>query len=195
MQRFTHTLAVLTVLASASQAQEVTFRGKVEDVQGTFNQFFLDCTDTQLTSAAFNLNPFVGQVVEISGQWNGSGANPSVDVTAIAPATETFEIGGGAKLGEVSTLGFTGAPGSNVLGFVSLAPSFVPFDGNNTVLIDLNQTVVTRTGTIGGTGIVQLGFGIPNNPALGGLEIYGQGGILQGGAWTLTNPDCKEIDN
>lgn len=195
MRTTLRTALTLALASPAALAQTVTFDAKVEDVSGTQNQFFADCTNTQLTSGLFNLNQFVGQQVELTGQWNGSTANPSVDVTAIQVVPEVFEIGGGAKIGETSNLSFAAQPGAAVIGFVSLAPSFTPFGTSDVIFIDQNQIVLSRTGTVGGTGLVELPFGIPNSPALLGLDIYGQGAVVAGGVVALTNPDCKTIDN
>ena len=185
----------LFALSAPAFAQEVTFDGKVEDVSGTTNQFVVDCTDTQLTSGLFDLNLFVGQQVEITGQWNGSAANPSVNVTAIQVVPEVFEIGGGAKIGKTSTLGFTAPTGSTVIGFISLDTSFEPFGADGAIFLDQSQIVLSRTGVVGGAGIIQMPFQIPNNPALVGLDIYGQGAVVNGGFISVTNPDCKTIDD
>jgi hypothetical protein len=195
MTRLPFAAAALWLAAPAAFAQTVTFDAKVEDVQGTQNQFFADCTDTQLTSSLFNLNTFVGQQVRITGQWNGSTANPSVVVTAIQGVPEVFEIAGGAKIGETSALGFTAQPGAAVIGFLSLAPSFAPFGSTDVIFLDASQVVLSRTGTIGGTGVLELPFAIPNSPVLVGVELYGQGAVVAGGFVNLTNPDCKTIDN
>ena len=190
-------LLSILFLASAilpASSQSVSFTGKVEDVQGTANQFFLDCTDTRLDSALFDLNLFVGQSVSISGQWNGSIASPSVTVDAIQAVPEVFEIGGGAKIGDTSTLGFTAQPGDVAFGVLSLGSSFLPI-ARGVVFVDLTQSVLGLSGTVGGTGILQLPFQIPNDPSLVGVEIFAQGAVSSGGVLRLTNPDCKEIDD
>lgn len=187
-------LAALLVLTATSNAQEVSFVGKVEDVSGTTNQFFVDCTNAQLTSA-INLNPFNGEVVSITGTWNGSVNNPSVNVETIALAAETFEIGGGAKIGDTSNLGFTGQPGDNVVGFLATGSTFLPTI-DQVIMIDPTKIRVTLAGTIGGSGILEMQFPIPNNPSLIGFEIFGQGAfVADDGTVTLTNPDCKEISD
>jgi hypothetical protein len=188
-------LLPLSLLCLPTLAQEVTLRGKVEDVQGTPNQFVIDCTNTALSSTLFDLNLFVGQSVELSGTWSGSPTAPAVQVTQIQAIPETYEIGGGAKLGELSVQGFTAAPGTAVLGLLSLQPGFLPLPGSGTVLIDLGQTVLQASGVIGGSGVLELPFLIPNNPNLLGLDFYGQGALIAGGNVTLTNPDCKTVDN
>ncbi|MHC4378977.1 MAG: hypothetical protein ACYS26_20445 [Planctomycetota bacterium] len=193
----TPSIATLALLALAPQAlaQDFTFRGKVEDVSGTQNQFFVDCTDVALTSSAVNLNLFIGQSVEISGFWNGSSAQPAIDATSVTVVTETFEIGGGAKLGETSSLGFTGAPGTQALGFLSGNPGFTPF-GDQLIFLDQTNILLQGGGTIGGTGILEVPFQIPNNPSLLGFEFFGQGALIgNDGSILLTNPDCKTIDD
>ena len=193
--RFLTSLLAAAALTCPTFAQDVTFRGKVEDVSGTTNQFVLDCTNTKLTSVAVDLNLFIGQMVEITGPGNGSSATPEVLVNTIAVTPETFEIGGGAKIGETSTLGFTGAPGDLALGFISLGVSFQPLPGAGVIFLDQSKIVVNRSGIVGPTGILQLPLAIPNNPALIGLDIYGQGALIGGGFLQLTNPDCKTIDS
>lgn len=185
---------VLLLTAGSASAQQVTFRGKVEDVSGTTNQFVVDCTNTSLTSAAFNLNLFIGQQVEITGQWNGSAANPSVSVGAIQAVPEVFEIGGGAKIGDTSSLSFTTQPGTTVFGFLALAPGFLPFGPDSVILLDTSQVVLTRSGLVGGTGILELPFFVPNSPTLVGIDLFGQGATLEAGGFVVTNPDCKTID-
>lgn len=188
-------LAILATLTTPALAQEVSFTGEIEDVSGTTNQFILDCTGTSLTSSAFNLNQFFDVNVQITGQWNGSATNPSVEVTAITPVPEVFEIGGGAKIGETSNLGFFASPGSQVIGFISTGTGFDPFGSDGVIFLDQNQVVLSMSGTVGGSGNIQMPFQIPNNPSLIGLEIYGQGAVSNAGGFTLTNPDCKEIDS
>lgn len=187
-------LGALLLLAAPSLAQQVTFQGKVEDVQGTTNQFVLDCTNTSLSSPTIDLNPFVGVTVEITGDWNGSAANPAVVVSSIQAVPETFEIGGGAKIGEFSQLGFVGNPGELALGVLSRAPAFVPYPrANGVILVDVNRKFLQRVRVVGATGIVQEPFFIPNDPALVGFEFFGQGALLGNGV-RMTNPDCKTID-
>ncbi|MEX1023713.1 MAG: hypothetical protein WD226_01430 [Planctomycetota bacterium] len=197
MKRILFTLLSSALLAVVHDAQSVTFRGKVEDVSGTNNLFFVDCTSTQLTSLAFNLNSFVGQQVAITGDWNGSFAAPSVNVTSIAPALETYEIGGGADIGDFSNQSFVAAPGTFAVGLLSLGSSFAPFQGGNGVIfLDPTRVVLTQTGVVGGSGILEIPFFIPNDPALIGIDLIGQGALLSAGAAPLlTNPDCKEIDD
>ncbi|MDF1800420.1 MAG: hypothetical protein P1V81_14675 [Planctomycetota bacterium] len=189
-------LSLTAAMTLPADAQSVTFRGKVEDVSGTQNQFFVDCTNTSLTSGAFNLNLFVGQQVEITGQWNGSTAAPSVDVAAIAVVPEVFELGGGAKIGDELKVGFIATPGDLAISRITVAPSFTDLGASGVVFVDLSKTVIGTTGVIPGGGILQHTLQIPNDPSLVGLEIFGQGALIDSlGNLTLTNPDCKTIDS
>lgn len=198
MKILTTSVASLLLLASVSTAQQVTFRGKVEDVQGTQNQFVLGCTNTELTSAVIDLNAFVAMPAEITGQWNGSVSAPMVVVETLTLVTETFEIGGGAKIGDTSTLVFTGTPGDLAIGVLSIAPTFVPYRRSNGVIFVNTATshrILQRVGTVGGTGILEISFPIPNDPSLVGFDFFGQGALAAGGTIRMTNPDCKTIGN
>lgn len=188
-------LSVLLLSASAVSAQQLSFRGKVEDVSGTANQFFVDCTDVDIQSSTINLNAFVGLQTQITGNWNGSAASPLVDVTAIQAVSETFEIGGGGKIGQQATFRVDGAPGSPFAMFSSLGTSFFPFR-SGVVLLDLGTLNLIGTGVIGGAGNVEIKVQVPNNPALIGLTVFGQGAIgMGGGNVLLTNPDCKTLES
>ena len=64
------------------------------------------------------------------------------------------------------------------------------------VFVDLGQTVIGTSGVIPGGGILQTNLQIPADPSLIGLEVFGQGALIDGaGNLTLTNPDCKTIDS
>ena len=189
-------LSLSAAMAMPADAQSVTFRGKVEDVSGTQNQFILDCTNTSLTSAAFNLNLFVGQQVEITGQWNGSNMAASVNVAAIAVVPEVFELGGSAKIGDEIKVGFIATPGDLAFSRICLAPAFTNFGSSGVLFVDLGQTAIGTVGVIPGGGILQHTLQIPNDPNLIGLEVFAQGALIDGlGLLTLTNPDCKTIDS
>jgi hypothetical protein len=186
-------LLLFTPLAAA---QSVMLRGKVEDVSGTTGQFIVDCTNVDLSSAAFNLNLFVGSQTEIHGTWNGSSTNPAVVVTAIQLVPETFEIGGGGKIGETAKPTVTGAPGSLATTFASTSTSFAPLGAWGSVFLGGNP-FHTGTGTIPGGGTLELAIQIPNDPTLVGVDVFGQGAIIDtvGGTVLLTNPDCKTLES
>ncbi len=186
------TLTASLLLASTAVAQEVTFRGKDEDVSGTQNQFFVDCTDVDLTSALFDLNDFIGMQTLITGTWNGSRVSPAVLVSDISVVPETFEIGGGGKLGDDMTFGITGPDGAFAAAFFSMDSDFLNLR-QGVVLIDLARSSKIAQGTIPPIGNIEWTVTIPNDPTLVGLTGYGQGFYVSGGRLTITNPDCKEV--
>jgi hypothetical protein len=185
-------IPALLATTALTTAQSVTLRGKVEDVSGTTGQFFLDCTDVDLSSIAFNLNLFVGQHVEIQGTWNGSVGTPAVVVEAIANVPESFEIGGGGKIGEQAHPTVTAAPGSLAFTFASVSTSFLPLGAAGTGFLGGNP-FSTGSGTVGGAGVLQLNVPVPNDPSLIGVDIFGQAIVLDAGSFSFTNPDCKEL--
>jgi hypothetical protein len=189
-------LTLLLALSTLASAQTVTLRGKVEDVSGTTGQFFVDCTDVDLSSALFNLNLFVGQQVEIGGTWNGSVGSPAVVVTEIQAVPESFEIGGGGKIGKSAQPTVTAAPGSLAFTFASMSSSFLPLGTAGTGFLG-GAVVPTGSGTVGGSGILQLSIQIPNDPTLVGFNVFGQAVVVDPGlsAFWFTNPDCKELKN
>lgn len=182
-------------LAASASAQAVRFRGQVEDVSGTQSQFFVDGTDVRLTSASVSLQAFVGQQVTIEGVWNGSFASPSVAVGALAAASEDFEIGGSAKIGEMGRLHAVGTPGESVVFFGSLEPGFFPLPSAGAVLVDPASAEILGGGTIGGLGQLEVATPIPNDPSLVGLTYRAQALVLDpvGGTFRLTTNDSKEI--
>lgn len=185
-----HVSLALFTLSSLAAAQSVTVRGKVEDVSGAPGQFILDCTNVDLSSSNFDLNQFVGAQVELQGTWNGSTASPAVLVTALQSVGESFEIGGSGQIGTLAKPSVTGTPGSLAITFASLSSSFVPTAGFGTVLLG-GIPFHTGSGTIPAGGTRELSVLIPNDSALIGIDIFGQGAIIAAGTVQLTNPDCK----
>ena len=183
----------LALLAVDASAQQVTLRGKVENVSGG-GGFFVDCTDTTLTSSTIDLNAFVGQQVELNGTWNGSSAAPSVDVAAISAVAKLFEVGGGGKLGDEVRLKVTSDPGDVAIMFVALDDGFLPAHRNGVLLLDFATMLHVATGTVGGGGTFEMKGTVPNDPALDGLVVHGQSLVVftAGGA-VLSNPDCVTL--
>lgn len=188
---------LLLLLPLSPAAQDVRFRGKVEDVSGTQNQFVVDCTNVRLTSATVALNPLVGQELVIEGTWNGDFVNPSVEVAMVTAALSDFEIGGGGKIGELATLEVQGAPGDMALIFGGFGSGFFPLPVAGAVLVDLASVELLATGTIPGTGLLQVSSLVPNNPALIGLTYHAQALLTLGGGagFRLTFSDCKTFSD
>lgn len=183
------------LLSPAALAQSVRFRGQVEDVSGTANQFVVDCTNVRLTSSALNLNALVGQQVVIEGTWNGDFANPSVAVSAATPTNEDFQIGGNAKIGQSARLEVVGTPGESVSVFGAPSSGFFPLPLAGAVLIDPATAEFLGGGTIPGAGLLQIDSPIPNEPALVGLVYHAQAIVFSAGGVRMTTNDCKQISN
>ena len=188
-------LLALLGAAGDSRGQAVSFRGKVEDVPGTANQFLVDGTNTHLTSPAIDLNLYLGQQVLIAGTWNGSASAPSVVVQTTAVVPKTFEVGGNGSIGGQMVFGAIGTPGDSAVLAAGFLPTFVPLPGLGVAFFDPSTMVVVGVGPINGLGQFEISVPIPNDPGLLGLNVLGQGamsgpvtGIL------VTNPDWKQID-
>lgn len=181
------------LFCSISAAQSVTVRGKVEDVGA--NQFVIDCTNTTLVSATFNLNLFVGQEVLLTGAWNGSTAAPSINVQTIVNSIGGFEIPSNPKIGGTLRLGQTGTPGDAVFFLASAASGFLPIGADNTLLLDPATAFRAGSGVIPALGVLETSINLPNDPSLLGVIAHGQAAVFSSGftVLTLTNPDCKEI--
>jgi len=189
-------LVFLSAAAPASFAQQVRLRGKVEDVQHTQNQFFVDGTDVQLSSTMFDLNPFVGLQTELRGDWNGSFSSPAIVVTAIEVVPETFEIGGGGKIGEKLVFGVTSTPGDFTVMLAALDNGFAPTRRSGVFPPRPQPAARDRLRRDPGGGNLEIDVSIPDDPILVGLEVLGQAILrLSAGGSLWTNPDCKTIDS
>jgi hypothetical protein len=198
MNRLSSLSCLLALLAGTNVAfgQAVTFRGKVEDVPGTANQFFVGGTNTQLTSPTIGLNAFLGQQVLINGVWNASMTSPSVTVQSISIVPRTFEVGGNGSLGGQMSFAAFGNPGESALLAMALQPSFLPMAALGVVFLDPSTWIVVGTGAIGLDGDFEVALPIPNDPVFLGVNAFGQGAIFGPGiAALITNPDARKIQN
>jgi len=185
-------LVPLLLLSSPLVAQEVTLRGKVEDVLST-GQFVVDCSNTSLVSSAVNLGAFVGQHVLLTGALLPNTGGPLVNVSSLQPTAEIFEIPGNPQVGEEMRFAAAFTPGTRVVFFASLAPGFTPVGRAGTLLLDRRQLVRGPTGIIPAPGNLELEIAVPNIPELIGLDVYAQALLLTGSGMILSNPDCKEF--
>lgn len=190
-------LLALTLIASTSVVsaqQVVNFRGKVEDITGTGTQFGIECTDVELQSFTINLDLFVGSQTLISGTWNDNSTDPVVTVTSIQAVLESFQIGGGGKLGQDASFLVTGPVARPFAIFSSLGTFFLPFRSEGVVMLHPSTLHLIGTGVIGVAGNAEIKVPVPNNPVLVGTEIHGQGAVgLGGGSFLITNPDCETL--
>ncbi|MBI4882035.1 MAG: hypothetical protein HY812_20600 [Planctomycetes bacterium] len=97
-------------------------------------------------------------------------------------------IGLGGRLN--LTLG--GEPGSPSLLVLGLTPASIP-TSYGTLLIDPATMVLVSLPPLNGAGLLDLGFTVPVNPILAGLEIYFQGAIFGPGGLYLTNAESAKI--
>ena len=192
-KKLTVTLVATILFTSLVSAQSVHLRGKIEDSGATF---VIKCTDISVSSSAFNLNLFNGMQVEADGIYNGSTAAPSIELTSIQQAPETFSIGGGASIGGRADFVARANPGDRTILALSLG-SGVTLLGPSVLMLDPSTTLVLGIAIADGNGEGKISVPIPVNQALVGLEIFGQAAIIPsaGGPRYLSNPDCKTISN
>jgi hypothetical protein len=185
---------VLAVAALSAQAQQVSLRGKVEDMPANPGRFIVGCTDTELTSSVVNLNSFVGQQVELDGAWNGSATAPVVDVATMNTAAKLFEVGGGGQIGTDLSFKVTSSPGDFTIMFAALDSSFAPAHRAGVLFLSLTPMLTVASGIVHADGTFEVKGSIPNDPTLDGVVIYGQSFIaFTAGGAALSNPDCVTL--
>ena len=187
---------LLVSLSLSAGAQSVSFRGEVDDVQGTVNQFVVQCTNVSLSSTTLNLNLFEDGDFLIEGTWNGSFTNPAVVVNALTPVIEDFDFGGGAKLGDFANFEIRADAGDqvSVIG-TTTGPGFFPLPSAGAVLVGLDGLELYASGTVPAGGFLQLNVPIPNNPALEGVTVYTQALLSTPTGFRLTQSDCKTLSS
>jgi hypothetical protein len=194
------TTTAIALVASQAHAQEVVFRGKIEDGENLCYYcpgfgFIVNGSKTTLSSSAYNLNAYIGEHVVGTGIWNGSASAPNIHVTDLVVTPETFTIGGGGDLGD--TIDFTayGAPGDVAVVAGALgAASFVPIDAAGVSFLDLASLRILGLGTVDGSGEYSAEVFIPDLPAFQGLTVFGQGIVFPlGGDPFVTSPDFKTL--
>lgn len=189
-----HVPAILLFLfsgASLLPAQTQTLRGKVEDVQNTQNQFFLDCTNIPLVSTALNLNTWVGQQAILQVVNIGTSAAPILRVDAAVATTKIFDIGN-LRPNQSTRWQINAAPGAFGMMFLDFTAhtGYSPFGAAGTWLLGSGAATIAA-GTTNGMGQFEINFTAPNFPALLGTSFTGQGLVVDQGVLTLANPDCK----
>lgn len=191
--------AALLGLASILPAQVVTMRGEVADGRATGcyycpgYQYVIKWIGTRLDASVVNLAPYLNQQVEVTGNWNGSLTTPIITVTAVRLVAESFSIAGSTRIGDklrLNSISTTGDLAANVIAF---SRSFVPMLPL-VVSLDPATAFVLGSGATNGNGEFKSDLDIPNDPALVGLRVYGQGLVVpQVGLPFFTNPDSKVV--
>ena len=182
----TSLLAIATVLPAQTQ----TLRGGVEDVQGTVNQFFLDCTNIPVVSNAVNLNLWTNtetimQVVNI-----GSAQSPILRVDSIAPTAKTFDMGN-LRFGQSNSWEVNAPAGSFAMVFVDFTwnTGFTPF-GLESYLLGPNAFSLAA-GVTNAQNQFQFQYMIPNMPQHTGISVTGQALIGAGGGLLVPLQQCR----
>jgi hypothetical protein len=200
MRSFVSFVAGMALFASSSFAQEVTFDGKVEDGENVCYycpgfDFVLDNTHVSLVSPTIALLPLVGQYVHGTGMWNGSTTAPKITVTAIQVVAQSFSIGGNGSIGGEMQFTVNAVPGSSAIALLAFKDGFVPFGSWGTLFLAPSQMIVLGQGTTDGGGEFSIDIDIPDQPALIGLQVFGQGAVVPpSGLLHLTNSDLKILD-
>lgn len=188
-------ITMISLLAATSAAQSFTLRGDVEDVQGTANQFFLNCTNISLVSNAIDLRTLVGQGLQhVMTVRDVSTPTRTVLEVLTAQATQkTFDMGN-IRLGRTDRWEAFAAPGSQVHVFLTHTDltGMLPLGAAGTWLMG-GLALPVRSGVTNQLGQFQFNFGPPNLPALVGQSFSAQAVIVDTSGFWLTNADCKEV--
>lgn len=187
-------LSIVTfcLLTSFAAAQTEILRGKVEDVQGTQNQFFLDGTRLPLVSTALNLNTWIGQQAEMQVVNVGTTAAPVLRVDAAVPIAKVMDMGN-LRLGRTSTFEVNTPTGSFAFVFIDFTSSggFLPLGGAGSYLLGANPALLAQ-GFTNNPNQFRFVFTTPADQTLVGIEFSCQAisGTVAGG-WSLSNADSK----
>ena len=198
MNRFA-ALSLAALLAAPLCAQDVSFAAHVQDGKAVCYycpgyDYVIDNTHASLHSSTQSLAQFVNLYVTGTGVWNGSTTAPTIDVTSIQVAPETFSIGGSATLGSQINFTVFGQPGDTAITLVGFKDGFVPVAGWGVVFLDPASLFVLGQGTVNSSGEFKIKVNLPNNTALIGLQVFGQAGVIASGGGThLSNPDLRII--
>jgi hypothetical protein len=192
--RFVSVLVATCILSAAASAQ-TTIRGKVEDVQGTANQFFLDGTTIPVVSNVLNLNLWQGQHAFLDVTNIGTAASPILRIDAASPTVKMMDMGN-LRLGETKTWEVFAPTGSAAFIFMdwTLNTSFTPIPGFTGAWLLGNQPFLLAGGITFG-GVFQTIYTTPNNPVFIGLEVTSQALVGTQNGWEFSNVDNKTVEN
>lgn len=186
-------LPIALILTKTLAAQTHTLRGKVEDVQGTTNQFFLDGTNLPVVSSALNLNTWVGQQAILQVVNIGTASAPVVRVDAAVATIKVMDMGN-LRLGQTSTFEVTAPAGSAAFMFMDFTANtqFLPFPAFGVWVLGMAPHLLAA-GITNGQNQFQTPFATPAIPSLIGLQITSQALVGDHGNWFFSNPDGKTV--
>lgn len=195
--RLTSLLFTTAALAAPIFAQQVEVQCQLADGRQTGcyycpgYQFVIKFVGTQLQSTAVNLNLYQNSSCFLQGTWNGT----VLTVTSAVAAPDTFSIGGNGHIGNRFHFTTSAATGDIALNLVALGTAQNLLFGNQFFMLNPLTTQPLDAGIVGGGGQFTTDLDVPNNPALIGLRVFGQGLVLQqGGSIKLTTIDAKEVN-
>ncbi|MCK5942452.1 MAG: hypothetical protein KAI24_10815 [Planctomycetes bacterium] len=188
-------LLSFTFAVTAALPAQITIRGQVEDVQNTFNQFYLDGTNIPVTSTALNLNLWQGQHALLDVVNIGTAAAPILRVDAATPTTKVMDMGN-LRLGETKTWEVFAPTGSAAFIFMDWTANtgFTPLPGFGGAWL-LGSSPFLLDGGIATFGVFQTTFTTPNNPGLVGLRVTSQALVGGNAGWAFSNVDDKTVEN
>jgi len=183
----------LLLLSSLLSAQTQSVLGKVEDVQGTANQFYLDCTHLPLISTALNLNQWIGLPATLQVVNVGTAAAPILRVDAAVQTAPVFDMGN-LRLGQSGRWQVTAPAGSFAFLFLNFTDftTYTPFGSFGTWLLG-NGAATLASGVTNAQDKFETFFTMPVIPSLVGVSLSGQALIGDHGTWFFSNPDCKLV--
>lgn len=188
------TVVTAFLFVATAAAQNHTIQGKVEDVQGTQNQFVLDGTVVPVFSTALNLNQWVGQQAVLDVVDVGSAGAPLLRIDAATPTTKVMDMGN-LRLNQSSTFEVFAPAGTAAFVFLDFTANtgFAPIPGlGGAWLLGLSPYLLA-SGFTNGAGVFQTTFATPNVPALVGTDVSGQALTSSGGLWGFSNVDSRTI--
>lgn len=171
-----HCTVAAVVLAASLTAQSSVVRGELADGRATGcyycpgYQYVIKFVGTQLASPTVNLNLLQNQMVEFTGNWNGS----VFTVTAAQVVAQSFSITGNPSLGRRVRCNAQGTPGDVAINAIGVGTGFVVPFGTMTVLLDPATATVMGVGVVNGAGEFKSDLDIPAVPALVGVRVTGQ---------------------
>lgn len=181
-------------VATATTAQTHTVRGSIENVQGTTNQFFLDCTNLRLTSSALNLNLWMGPNLALEVVDIGTPGAPLLDVRSATPTNAAMDMGN-LRAGRSDRWQVRAPAGSLafVLFDLTANTSFRPMAPYGTFLLG-NGAQTLASGTTNALGVWEFSVAIPASAApFVGTAVTSQALLLGGGTAWFSEPDCKTL--